>query len=81
MTILLTGFMDFTSVIRSTGVGTSFGGIPFNAGDLTELRISTQNCRIGLKVDADPGNFKMRAYLEADFLRNAASGVEIGSRS
>lgn len=83
------GFLDFTSVYRSTdvgsGIGTSFGSIPFNgaspAGELSELRFSAQNSRIGLKVDADPGNFKVRGYLEADFLGNAAANLEIGSHS
>ncbi|MFZ0924006.1 MAG: hypothetical protein WA020_13155, partial [Candidatus Acidiferrales bacterium] len=83
------GFMDFTSVFRSTdvgsGIGTSFGSIPFNAaspaGELSELRFSAQNSRIGMKIDADPGNFKLRGYLEADFLGNAAANVEIGSHS
>lgn len=83
------GFMDFTSVYRSTdvgsGIGTSFGSIPFNgaspAGQLSELRFSAQNSRIGLKVDANPGDFKVRGYLEADFLGNAAANVQIGSHS
>jgi hypothetical protein len=84
------GFMDFTTVFRSTdvgsGIGTSFGGIPFNAaspaGQLSEVRFSAQNSRVGMKIDADPGgDFKVRGYLEADFLGNAAANVEIGSHS
>lgn len=83
------GFMDFTSVFRSTdvgsGIGTSFGSIPFNgaspAGQLSELRFSAQNSRVGIKVDADPGDLKVRGYLEADFLGNAAANLQIGSHS
>jgi hypothetical protein len=83
------GFMDFTGVYRSTdvgsGIGTSFGGIPFNgsspAGQLSELRFSAQNSRVGIKVDANPGDFKVRGYLEADFLGNAAANLQIGSHS
>lgn len=83
------GFLDFTSVYRSTdvgsGIGTSFGSIPFNgsspAGEMSELRFSAQNSRIGLKVDASPGDFKLRGYVEADFLGNAAANVFVGSHS
>ena len=83
------GFLDFTTVFRSTdvgsGIGTSFGSIPFNgaapAGRLTELRFSAQNSRVGIKVDANPGNFKVRGYLEADFLGNSAANVFVGSHS
>lgn len=83
------GFMDFTGVFRSTdvgsGIGTSFGGIPFNAsspaGQLSELRFSAQNSRIGMKIDANPGDFKVRGYVEADFLGNAATNLQIGSHS
>ncbi|HEV2420589.1 MAG TPA: hypothetical protein VGS59_02670 [Candidatus Acidoferrales bacterium] len=83
------GFLDLTSVYRSTdvgsGIGTSFGSIPFNgtspAGQMSEFRFSAQNSRIGLKVDANPGDFKLRGYIEADFLGNAAANVFVGSHS
>lgn len=81
------GFLDMTGVFRSTdvgsGIGTSFGGIPFNAaspaGQLTELRFSAQNSRIGLKVDSDPGDYHVRGYIEADFLGNPATNLQVGS--
>lgn len=82
------GFLDATSVFRSTdvgsGIGTSFGSIPFNgaspAGQLTELRFSAQNSRLGMKIDADPGgDLKVRGYVETDFLGNAATNLQIGS--
>lgn len=83
------GFLDLTAVYRSTdvgsGIGTSFGSIPFNgsspAGQLSELRFSAQNSRIGLKVDANPAHIKIRGYLEADFLGNAAANLDLGSHS
>lgn len=83
------GFLDMTGVFRSTdvgsGIGTSFGGIPFNAssptGQMSELRFSAQNSRIGLRVDSDPGDFHVRGYIEADFLGNAATNLQIGSHS
>ena len=83
------GFLDMTGVFRSTdvgsGIGTSFGGIPFNAsspaGQLSELRFSAQNSRIGLRVDSDPGDYHVRGYIEADFLGNAATNLQIGSHS
>ncbi|MGB6623150.1 MAG: hypothetical protein WBE43_00050 [Candidatus Acidiferrales bacterium] len=84
------GFMDFTTAFRSTdvgsGIGTSFGSIPYNgsspAGEESELRFSAQNSRIGMKIDANPSSdLKVRGYLEADFLGNAAANVYIGSHS
>jgi hypothetical protein len=84
------GFMDFTSVYRSTdtgnGIGTSFGTIPFNgtspAGRLSELRFSTQNSRVGIKVDDNvTANLKVTGYLEADFLGNAPTNLEVTSHS
>ncbi len=69
------GFLDFTSVYRSTnvgsGIGTSFGSIPLNntpSGRLGETRFSAQNSRISLKVTAKPGREAVTGYVEADFL-------------
>ena len=68
------GFMDLTGVFRSTnlgGIGTSFGSIPYNntlPGRLTELRLSAQNSRIGLRTHAKFGEADVTGYLEADFL-------------
>lgn len=84
------GFLDFTTVYRSTnvgsGIGTSFGSIPFNgsspAGRLSETRFSAQNSRIGLRVDASPSaNLKLTGYIEADFLGNAPGNLEVTSHS
>jgi len=69
------GFMDMTSITRSTnpgtGIGTNFGSIPYGntqAGALTESRLSPQNSRIGARIDALVGNMKVIGYWESDFL-------------
>jgi hypothetical protein len=53
------GFVDFTSVTRSTnlgsGIATSFGSIPYSnttQGRLSEFHFSAQYSRLSLKVDA-----------------------------
>lgn len=83
------GFLDFTSVYRSTnvgsGIGTSFGSIPFNfsapAGRLSEFRLSAQNSRVGVKIDSFAAGAQVTGYLEADFLGNAPGNLEVGSHS
>lgn len=82
------GFMDLTSVWRSTdvgsGIGTSFNGIPFSnspAGKLTENRFSAQNSRIGLKVTTNYKGTPVTGYLEADFLGNAPGTLNVTSNS
>jgi hypothetical protein len=69
------GFLDFTAIFRSTnvgsGIGTSFGSIPFNtsaAGRLTETRFTAQNSRLSLKVETPAGRQELTGYVEADFL-------------
>ncbi|HLJ45850.1 MAG TPA: hypothetical protein VKU01_07580 [Bryobacteraceae bacterium] len=69
------GFMDMTSVSRSTntgsGIGTNFGSVPYGntqAGALTETRLSIQNSRLGARFDSMFGNTKVLGYWESDFL-------------
>jgi hypothetical protein len=69
------GFMDLTSVTRSTnpgtGIGTNFGSIPYDhtqAAALSETRLTPQNSRIGMRVDALVKNMKILGYWESDFL-------------
>ena len=69
------GFMDMTAVSRSTnpgsGIGTNFGSIPYGntqAGALTETRLSIQNSRIGMRIDAMVKDMKVLGYWESDFL-------------
>jgi len=73
--IIPVGFMDMTSVTRSTnpgtGIGTNFGSIPYKgtqAGSLTETRLSPQNSRIGARIDAGFNGYKLIGYWESDFL-------------
>jgi hypothetical protein len=83
------GFMDFTMVYRSTtggsGIGTNFGSIPFRGtstqGNLSELRLSAQNSRIGFRVDAEVLGAKVIGYFESDFLGNNPGNVSVSSNS
>ncbi len=82
------GFMDFTTVFRTTdvgsGIGTNFGGIPYNnatLGKLTELRESAQNSRIGLRVDVNVHGAQVLGYMESDFLGSAPTNLPITSNS
>jgi hypothetical protein len=82
------GFMDFTNVFRTTtvgsGIGTNFGSIPFNnvpAGKLTEQRLSTQNSRIGFRVDTSVKGVKVLAYMESDLLGTPPGNVAVSSNS
>ncbi len=83
------GFMDLTDVFRTTGtgngIGTSFGGIPFNnnypTAGLTENRMSMQNSRISMRVDADVAGGKVAGYFEADFLGAIAQNANVTSNS
>jgi hypothetical protein len=82
------GFMDFTAVYRSTnpgsGIGTNFGSIPFNSainGNNSELRLSAQNSRIGLRVDAKVGEANVLGYLESDFLGFVPTNAAVTSNS
>lgn len=82
------GFVDFTWYGRTTnvgsGIGTSFGGIPFNntvTGHLFENNFSTQNSRIGFRVDSSFLGAKVLGYFEADFLGSAPTNVFVTSNS
>jgi hypothetical protein len=82
------GFVDFTWFGRSTnvgsGIGTNFGGIPFNnnvSSQITENNFSTQNSRIGFRVDSTVAGAKVLGYFEADFLGNQPANVFVTSNS
>jgi hypothetical protein len=69
------GFLDATAFFRTTnlgsGIGTSFGGLPYSnsvAGRLTETRFSAQNSRISLMFQTPVGSANVKAYVESDFL-------------
>jgi hypothetical protein len=82
------GFVDFTLFTRSTnttsGIGTGFGGIPFNntvAGHSSELNQSLQNSRLGMRIDSKFLGYKILGYLETDFLGNQAGSVFVTSNA
>ena len=57
-------------------IGYSFGSIPYGTSyqtNLSELRFSIQNSRIGFRTDADVKGFHVIGYMEADFLGTPAS--------
>jgi hypothetical protein len=74
-TIMPVGFMDFTAVYRSSnpgsGIGTNFGSVPYNnavTGNIGEFRLSAQNSRLGIRVDAKVHGANVLGYMESDFL-------------
>ncbi|HEY2906738.1 MAG TPA: hypothetical protein VGJ29_12630 [Vicinamibacterales bacterium] len=88
------GFMDATSITRSTdtgnGLGTSFGSIPFTttatgapnpAGNLAETRFSAQNSRLTLQATSKVGGASLKGYLEADFLGNTSTNFNVTSNA
>jgi hypothetical protein len=87
-TITPVGFMDFTAVFRTTnpgtGIGTNFGSIPYNtatAGNISEFRLSAQNSRIGLRVDATVKGASVLGYMESDFLGFVPANAAVTSNS
>ena len=82
------GFMDMTLASRSTGTGnalaTNFGNIPFSntpKGSLTETRLTAQNSRIGVRVDALVKDVKVLGYLESDFVGLVPANVAVSTNS
>lgn len=80
------GFMDMTLVSRSTNAGnalaTNFGNIPFantTKGALTETRLTAQNSRVGLRVDALVKGTKLLGYLESDFVGFTPTNVSVST--
>jgi uncharacterized coiled-coil protein SlyX len=83
-TITPVAFMDFTSIYRNHdtngSIATNFGNIPYAstsayAPNLSEFRLSTENSRIGMRVDADVKGAHVIGYMEADFHGNNATSV------
>ena len=83
------GFMDFTGVFRTHAaggsIGTSFASIPYGnsvyQNNLSEMRLSIQNSRIGFRVDADVKGAHVIGYMESDFLGNNPANVAVSSNS
>ena len=89
-TITPVAFMDFTSVYRNHdtngNMGTNFGSIPYAsttayAPNLSEFRLSSENSRIGMRVDADVKGAHVMGYMEADFHGNNATSVAVATNS
>lgn len=82
------GFVDATFFARSTnvgsGIGTNFGSIPFvntTGGNISETNFSTQNSRIGFRVDTELLGTKVLGYFEADFLGQPPPNVLVTSNA
>jgi hypothetical protein len=82
------GWVDFTSIYRTTdvgsGLGTSFQSIPYSntvAGGLTESRLTAQSSRLSLKADESLGKDKIYGYVEADFNGALASNGFVSTNS
>jgi hypothetical protein len=77
--VIPVGFMDLTPFYRDKNAGSSmgsnFGSVPYNNtvnGNLSEMRFSIQNSRIGFRVDGDWKGAHFIGYNEFDF--NGTSG-------
>jgi hypothetical protein len=82
------GFVDATFYGRSTnvgsGIGSNFGGIAYNNSALnhiSEANFSTQNSRLGFRVDSTVLGGKVLGYFEADFLGQSGGNVFVTSNS
>lgn len=91
--LLIGGFMDMTSITRSSatgnGIGTNFSNFPFSssvagpnpAANLSETRFSAQNSRLTLLATSKVGSASLKGYLEADFLGNTNQNLNVTSNS
>jgi hypothetical protein len=77
--IIPIGFMDLTPFWRdknaASSMGSNFGSVPYNNtvnGNLSEFHFSSQNSRIGFRVDGDWKGAHFIGYNEFDF--NGTSG-------
>lgn len=88
-TITPVGFMDITNTWRSTNAGTSlqtnFGSFPYNntvPGRLTEDKWSSENSRLGFRVDAKAKSANVLGYFEGDFVGGVAgNNTQVSSNS
>ncbi|HLY97808.1 MAG TPA: hypothetical protein VKT33_01960 [Candidatus Angelobacter sp.] len=82
------GFMDFTTIFRSTNTGapggTNFFSIPFSnsvSGHLSETRLTAANSRLSIKAHDQFGKNDVTGYAEMDFLGNDGANVEVSTNS
>jgi hypothetical protein len=79
--IRLIGYPALTTVWRSTNnggnVATNFNNLPFDntpPGTTSEFRLSPQNTRLALRVDADLKSSDLAGYFEMDFVGSPVGG-------
>ena len=82
------GFLDFTTFIRSknvgSGIGTNFASIPFDnstSGELSEFRFTAQNSRLGLRLDTKIKDTRLTGLLETDFIGFSPGNVAVTTNS
>jgi hypothetical protein len=82
------GWIDFTSIYRTTDVGSGFttalATIPYNntaAGGLSENRLTAANSRLSLRVDEAFNKVKVYGYGEIDFNGTAPGNVFVSTNS
>jgi hypothetical protein len=82
------GWVDFTSIYRSTnlgsGLGTTLQSIPFNnttLGGLSELRFTAQGSRLSIRLDENIGKTRVFGYLETDFNGYLAGNGDVSTNS
>jgi uncharacterized coiled-coil protein SlyX len=82
------GFLDFTVFSRSTnlgsGIGTSFGALPYSngaTGQLSETKFTMQNSRLSFDVNSNFKGFDLHGHVEADFLGFAPPNLYDSSNS
>ncbi|HZS47626.1 MAG TPA: hypothetical protein VFC63_21335, partial [Blastocatellia bacterium] len=87
-TITPVGFVDFTTVYRTTNstnaTATNFGAIPFNnqvQGHTSEMRLTGQDSRFGIRVDTKIKNADVTGYVETDFNGNDPLNVFVTTNS
>jgi hypothetical protein len=86
--LLFGGFVDATAIRRDvntgSGVGTSFGTIPFAntvQGHMNDTQFSSQNSRLSLQATSTFNGADLKGSLEVDFLGNAPNGLSVTSNS
>ena len=77
----LIGYPALTGVWRSTNnggnVATNFNNMPYDntaPGNTSEFRLSPQNTRLGIRVDADLKSSQAAGYFEMDFVGSPVNG-------
>jgi hypothetical protein len=82
------GWVDFTSIYRTTDVGSGFttalAAIPYNntvQGALSENHLTAANSRLSLRVDEAIGKVKVYGYGEMDFNGSTPGNVYVSTNS